>query len=78
MINLADLQKLSDDAGKEYVEIPAEVRLLGMNRALNEKERLALAFLKSTLVQLNRLGALKSNFAEEQIPLFIPDSEPSP
>lgn len=73
----ADLLIMKDFAIKEFNALPAEMRFPGMKRGLFCDERLAIAWLRASLMVLNRAGAFKEEFLKSyKQPLETPDSFP--
>jgi hypothetical protein len=63
---------------REFKELPAEVRLPGMKRPLDHGERLAVAWMRASLVVLNSAGGIREGFLQTyRQPLETPDSFPA-
>ena len=66
----AQLQVMITEAQRRFVEMPAETRLMGDPKSLNERERVGLSYLIAALGVVARLG---STDPELDLP---PDSDP--
>lgn len=73
---LQDLLVLKTQAGREYTQMPAW-HLNDAPKPLPPAERIALGWLRSSLMVLNSKGAFRPGFLEEfQQALNLPDSDP--
>jgi hypothetical protein len=73
-----DILLLQGHARREYVELLGEHRFKGMNKNLDPGERLALSWLRATIVLLNSKGAFREDFLREYVePLETPNSDPA-
>ncbi len=71
-VTQADLDFISDQTRKEYLALGEGLRLDGMDRPLNERERIVLAYLIGVTDLLYKRGMLSLGTLE--IPLLSDDS----
>lgn len=72
----ADLILLVDEARRSYIQMPAEARLPGQAKPMDERDRHALCFLRGSILVLKSLGLLNTDVNLEP-ELDFADSEPA-
>lgn len=63
-MNAKDLDSISDEARKRYIDLPAKVviRCDGHDVQLSDSQRLALCYLHGAMMALNKNGLLDKNW----------------
>lgn len=75
-MTLKDLHKILDFAYQRFLEFPNGIRLIDMNRSLNEREILCLTYYQSVIDFLAYKKILTADDIDD-IGLILSDSEPS-
>lgn len=75
-ITLADLNHISDESRKFFIDRSCELKLLDEGTPLTESQRIALGWLDSTLTVYLKYGIItKENLEFAKVQLEIPSSE---